>query len=261
MALTLPAGIYRDPLNFARDGFHRTQAWGPNQYAGEPKVAWPGGFGLAKGTYANFHQGVDWANGASGSPVYAPCSGLVDFAGVDGTGDRLVRIVNGRYRAWHDHMKDVVVAKGQTVSAGKVIGHVGASGHATGPHLHWAVEWLDLPGVEIAWFDGGGSATFEFIPPEPRLLRNVTAHPVADAAGVRLRTAPNLSSSSIYAVADNGRITRTDGTDLGAVTDPRKYLGVELNGATYPGGGNDWDAMLLDGRTLYCARPYVVRSV
>ena len=38
------------------------------------------------------------------------------------------------------HMKDLAVAQGQTVKAGDLVGHVGMTGGATGPHLHWALS-------------------------------------------------------------------------------------------------------------------------
>jgi murein DD-endopeptidase MepM/ murein hydrolase activator NlpD len=40
------------------------------------------------------------------------------------------------------HLQDVLVEPGQRLRRGEVLGNVGATGRATGPHLHWGVYWF-----------------------------------------------------------------------------------------------------------------------
>ena len=88
-----------------------------------------------------FHTGIDYP-GAKGTTVAAAAAGQVTFAGwsVGGWG-RLVTIEHSSgTRTLYAHLSRVGVRVGQRVEAGQRIGRVGASGHATGPHLHFEVQ-------------------------------------------------------------------------------------------------------------------------
>ena len=88
-----------------------------------------------------FHTGIDYP-AAKGTPVTAAASGLVIIAGwsVGGWG-RLVTIEHSSgTRTLYAHLSRVGVRPGQRVEAGQRIGRVGASGGATGPHLHFEVQ-------------------------------------------------------------------------------------------------------------------------
>jgi murein DD-endopeptidase MepM/ murein hydrolase activator NlpD len=88
-----------------------------------------------------FHSGIDYP-ARIGTPVMASAAGRVSFAGwsVGGWG-RLVTISHSNgVRTLYAHLSRVGVRVGQRVRAGQRIGRVGASGHASGPHLHFEVR-------------------------------------------------------------------------------------------------------------------------
>ena len=99
------------------------------------------------------HLAIDYAAPA-GSPVVAIGPGRVDFAGWRGGYGNVVDIRHaGNYISRYAHFSKLAgkLRKGQTVEAGEVIGYVGQTGHATGPHLHFEflrggtkVNFLDL---------------------------------------------------------------------------------------------------------------------
>ncbi|MBI3304169.1 MAG: peptidoglycan DD-metalloendopeptidase family protein [Deltaproteobacteria bacterium] len=101
-------------------------------------------------TYARFHpilerprphMGVDFA-APVGTPVRAVASGKVIHAGRNGQFGNFVRIDHpGPYDSAYAHLQRIVkgLKVGSTVERGQVIGHVGSTGLATGPHLHFAL--------------------------------------------------------------------------------------------------------------------------
>ena len=87
--------------------------------------------------YYAMHYGVDIAAGR-GTPIYATKSGTVTGAGYSEVNGYNVSINhNDGYASVYAHMTNFVVSAGETVSKGQVIGYVGDSGWATGPHLHF----------------------------------------------------------------------------------------------------------------------------
>ena len=94
-----------------------------------------------------FHNGIDFAS-ASGTPIYATAPGVVAEAFVsDGGLGMHVRInhENGFF-TMYGHCSKLFVAEGDIVKRGDIIAHVGATGKATGSHLHYEVHiGLDAP--------------------------------------------------------------------------------------------------------------------
>lgn len=92
------------------------------------------------------HSGVD-IHLPEGTPVRTIADGRVAFAGEQFFGGRSVVVDHGGgVFSIYYHMKEYSVAEGQDVSRGERIGSVGATGRATGPHLHFGVR---VPGGRI----------------------------------------------------------------------------------------------------------------
>ncbi len=86
------------------------------------------------------HTGVDLREGY-GTDIRATGAGRVVFAGTAGGYGNMVEVDHGNGLATrYAHMGGIAVAEGQAVSRGTVLGHVGATGRATGPHLHYEVR-------------------------------------------------------------------------------------------------------------------------
>ncbi|WP_155834108.1 M23 family metallopeptidase [Halotalea alkalilenta] len=97
------------------------------------------------GTPGAPHSGMDIA-AANGTPVVAPASGVVTFANPDLylTGGTLLLDHGYGISSNFLHLSRIDVEVGQRVEQGEVIGAVGATGRATGPHLHWGMNWFDV---------------------------------------------------------------------------------------------------------------------
>lgn len=100
---------------------------------------------IYNGTPKAPHSGMDIA-AADGTPVLAPAAGIVTFANAD------LYLTGGTVLIDHGHgvssnflhLSRIDVKLGDRVSQGQVIGAVGATGRATGPHLHWGMNWFDV---------------------------------------------------------------------------------------------------------------------
>ena len=88
------------------------------------------------------HYGLDIA-APEGSPVVAPAPGIVRLVAADFflTGGTIILDHGFGVQSVFIHMKSVGVADGQALKQGDLIGTVGMTGRATGPHLHWGMNW------------------------------------------------------------------------------------------------------------------------
>jgi murein DD-endopeptidase MepM/ murein hydrolase activator NlpD len=81
------------------------------------------------------HNGTDYA-AAYGTPIKTTASGTVERTGYTAGNGNYVKVKhNGTYSTQYLHMSKILVKKGQYVSQGQVIGKVGSTGLATGPHV------------------------------------------------------------------------------------------------------------------------------
>ena len=88
-----------------------------------------------------FHYGVD-LSAPSGTPIYATRNGVVTSATYDWSAGYYVNIDHkDGFSSRYLHMTHYVVAPGDYVYAGQVIGYCGSTGTSTGPHLHFSVYY------------------------------------------------------------------------------------------------------------------------
>ena len=109
-----------------------TQLFGPTTFALEPPL----------GQYKHFHTGIDIA-AAYGTPVLAAADGLVVAVRhtTVGYGNYVIVAHGGGYFTLYAHLADTQVVEGQHVVRGQLVGDEGATGLATGPHLHFELRY------------------------------------------------------------------------------------------------------------------------
>ena len=90
---------------------------------------------------SSYHQGVDLDTG-TGDPVYATRAGVVTIAGWGNAAGNYVQINHqDGFSSIYMHLSSYCVSAGQIVSAGQLIGATGATGIATGDHLHFGISY------------------------------------------------------------------------------------------------------------------------
>jgi len=96
------------------------------------------------GAAGNPHYGVDMAV-PTGTPVHAPAAGVVTLAEPDlfFSGGTVILDHGFRLSSSFLHLSKVLVAVGQEIKVGDVLGEVGATGRASGAHLDWRMNWRD----------------------------------------------------------------------------------------------------------------------
>lgn len=98
---------------------------------------------IYRGEPGSYHSGLDIAPGA-GTPYVAPADGVVVLAATTPftlEGYLLIVDHGGGLNSAFLHSQSLAVREGQRVRQGQLLGTVGATGRATGPHLHWSLEW------------------------------------------------------------------------------------------------------------------------
>lgn len=90
------------------------------------------------------HYGIDYA-APKGTPVKAPAPGVVTLVHDDMyfSGGTIILDHGHGISSVFIHLSRIDVETGQRAARGDLIGAVGATGRATGPHLHWGMNWFD----------------------------------------------------------------------------------------------------------------------
>lgn len=88
---------------------------------------------------SNFHTGID-IDGNTGDPIVAAASGLVTFTGWHHGFGKTVIITAGDTEYYYAHASQLLVDVGEVVEAGQLIARIGATGIATGSHLHFEIR-------------------------------------------------------------------------------------------------------------------------
>jgi murein DD-endopeptidase MepM/ murein hydrolase activator NlpD len=90
------------------------------------------------------HFGVDMA-APVGTPIHAPADGVVSLSADHYLNGGFTLIDHGQgVSTSYLHQSKRLVQTGDAMRRGQVIGHIGATGRATGPHLHWAMNWFQV---------------------------------------------------------------------------------------------------------------------
>jgi septal ring factor EnvC (AmiA/AmiB activator) len=91
------------------------------------------------------HTGIDIA-ADYGAPIVASDDGVVLFVGwYGGYGNTVIIDHGGGYSTLYAHCSSILVSQGQAVQRGQAIARVGATGYATGPHLHFEIRVNGVP--------------------------------------------------------------------------------------------------------------------
>lgn len=135
-------------INAARSAVSDATGW-------TERFAWPatgrisgiyGSQRILGGVPRNPHAGVDVA-APTGTPVAAPASGIVVLAAPPAfslEGNLLIIDHGNRLFSSFLHLSRIDVKVGDRVAQGQRVGAIGATGRATGPHLHWGMSWGEV---------------------------------------------------------------------------------------------------------------------
>jgi murein DD-endopeptidase MepM/ murein hydrolase activator NlpD len=143
--------------------------------------------------YSKMHKGVDFA-ASTGTPIFAAGDGVVAKIGkLRGYGNYVQIKHNSQYATAYAHMSRFAkrLKKGSKVQQGDVIGYVGSTGRATGPHLHYEIlvngTQINPMTVKLAGrrLEGKDLGRFEALKTEMRALRRTLADRILVARNQR----------------------------------------------------------------------------
>jgi murein DD-endopeptidase MepM/ murein hydrolase activator NlpD len=114
-------------------------------------------FGMRTDPFLNLeqiHTGLDFV-APQGSNVYATADGIVTFTQYSRTGYGNEIVIDHKFGfgSRYAHLNEILVELGQTIQRGQLIGRVGETGRATGPHLHYEVLQNNKPVNPSFYYD------------------------------------------------------------------------------------------------------------
>lgn len=101
---------------------------------------------IYRGEPGSYHSGIDITTGTSGTPFVAPADGVVVLAAEQSftLEGHLLMVDHGMgLTSAFLHCSQLAVHEGDRVTQGQYLGRIGATGRATGPHLHWGMKWRE----------------------------------------------------------------------------------------------------------------------
>jgi len=145
-------GAIEHRLDLVRNGVERRRSLADATPSIWPVAGWlTSSYGSRRDPFTgnrDFHPGLD-ISATYGEPVFAPATGTVSSAGLNGAYGNLLVIDHGfGIVTKYGHLSRFAVMNGQQVNRGDVIGYVGSTGRSTSPHLHyeiWANDTLTNP--------------------------------------------------------------------------------------------------------------------
>jgi murein DD-endopeptidase MepM/ murein hydrolase activator NlpD len=188
------------------------------------------GFGTRKDPItgrSRSHTGLDFGVG-SGTPIHAAAAGKVTFSGSRGAnywaGNHVIIDHGGGVETLYAHQSRTKARVGSTVQQGEVIGYVGSTGRATGPHLHFEIHINGRPVNPAPYLAGAGVSV--------------------SGVGAGSTTSPSASTDTGVA-SSNGTASGRTGAQPGGVLSGWSNPSVEevnalgsFAGATGPGGSS-----------------------
>lgn len=196
-------------------------------------------------TYPGHGYGIDWnaSGNDTGRAVTASADGVahrLPFGGHNGGyGNAIVLVHGGGWTTVYAHLRTYLVRSGELVTRGELIGRVGRTGNATGPHLHYEQRFGGVPRPARASAGLVRAATYR--------SDNCGAPPVAAA----LLPLPPPPPSARRVIRVDNRVTnglgmQEDSVPLRLTTEPRIYCGTRgcnINGTERATGGT-YDAAI-----------------
>ena len=206
------------------------------------------------------HPAIDYAI-PSGTPIVASEAGTVTFAGWESNvSGYVIKVqITGRPTIYQStHCSKLLVKVGAKVARGQQIALSGATGYVTGAHNHFAVGIIEAP-ASASWpmlynpalfLPGGSLANDARIKPTSSSGTAIALN----GAGINIRTAPTLSTATIFATSRSDGIYR-NGVKIAPLSYHMAFAGW-VNGA-YVNGSDDWAKHYLAGGWRYTHRSLV----